>query len=1332
MKQQNDSDILGTLLEQLIEQSKLGNQPSLEALCEEYPTYAEQLRELYSTVCMIEQIKPAADLQTSASDSSERTNARLGDYQILREVARGGMGIVYEAIQLSLGRHVALKVISQHLLGKHSGVMRFRREARAAAQLHHTNIVPVFDVGKEENTYFYSMQYIPGQGLDQVIEELRQLKRAGNSTSKALLFQAVSPLALASEAMHVVPFALSEESKSLTERTSPGSSMDPCLDGRSESSFPTTGTHCSLFHHNVARIGIQVADALAYAHARGIIHRDIKPSNILIDLGGTAWVTDFGLAKAGDESEDSQEEDLTGTGDILGTLRYLAPERLRGQHDHRGDLYGLGATLYELLVGRPIFEEPDRIHLMAMISHKEPTRLRKWDATIPQDLETIIHKCLSKEPSQRYRNAQALVDDLRLFLLDRPIQSRRASWIEQWIRWCRRNRAAAILGLIILSLIGIVAIGGVLNQTLQRQRDEAIVLLKRTESAEKETQTRALLNSVAAYRLTLGPDLHAHRQKLEAVSTELLSEALQRDLRNELAACLSRADWYHDDLIAAAGTEYCIDRSGSWIAESRENQDVEIRARPGSEALGNSPLEQAVLVTKDLGLAPQNLSFSRSSKFLVASDNEGHFQIIRRSTSRTIHQGPQWVAGLDVCDEAETAVYWYDQAKITIESLSNATPGQGILSASLAGPATSCRLHPSGSHVAIAMASEVLLLEVPSGKEIRRWACDQPGMMEWSPDGRWLAIADAQNAIRVWDVWNRELVAVLGEQNSYIASLDWDPTSQYVACQTWDGTLQVINVWSGRTMVRSKKSLSKCLFSHDGSYLGWDIEKGGMRRVRWEPGLVRDLPFNSRMGNSSATQCASDPSSHYFVAAANDHVEFFDWENNAYLGQLPISHTIAVEFARDGTELVFLCRNCIQRWPVETKRSESTFTVIGPPTIIPCLPISSGFLRLESDTAAVTTSDPSPQLAELDLKTGSIGQILRPSLSMAVKRLGTDGMCALHGWLSTSIALVDFDRRLTLQELPVAINSQVFRSLASNRLFTTDRSEIGVWEGPEWRRLGKVPYEAPLVGATIAYSPNGEQMIAPLAPNYLAMLDSKSLEVRMKLESNFLDSYNWMEYSPDGRHLLATCLATHVLKVWDLENLKESLSKPGGADGPGSPTRERRLAPSRLVFERGDLDDRVRPGNDRLLAFAQHAYAQNPSAPNRQNNYAWQALLDQTGSLDLEEMEGLARNAFLGVPDSTTYANTLAYACYRNRKWEEARTLLLKNLARNSGTQLTYDLILLALVEGSSNNRESADYFYEWAIRNRLEGPAKSTMERRELDLFFEEYQALLQANAKE
>src|SRR5262249_6532876 len=258
-----------------------------------------------------------------------------------------------------------------------------------------------------------------------------------------------------------------------------------------------------------------------YAHRRGTLHRDIKPSNLLLDGQGTVWVADFGLAKAADS------DDLTHTGDIVGTLRYMAPERFEGRCDARSDVYALGLTLYELLAGRPAFDGSDRSGRTRQVMQEEPPRLRALDPTIPRDLETVVRKAIDREPARRYAEAGALAEDLRRFVEGRPIRARRTSPLEHAWRGCRRDPAGGALVAAVPGL-GRVSVGGGL--WVQRQRAE-----QRAEAASRARRAHdavlALMHQAASLRRQgLWTEARAVLNQAEGQ----LNEANARDLRGRL------------------------------------------------------------------------------------------------------------------------------------------------------------------------------------------------------------------------------------------------------------------------------------------------------------------------------------------------------------------------------------------------------------------------------------------------------------------------------------------------------------------------------------------------------------------------------------------------------------------------------------------------------------------------------------------------------------------------------------------------------------------------------------------------------------------------------
>lgn len=577
-------ELLDQLAESFAQRYRNGERPSLSEYTDRYPELATQIRELFPALVMMEDVHPEpAGAASSESERSAPALERLGDFRIVREIGRGGMGIVYEAEQESLGRRVALKVLPQSLTVDTKYKKRFEREARAAAKLHHTNIVPVFGVGDHNGLQFYAMQFIHGLGLDEVMAELRSMKARRERTpalqvpdheyagagvlaveSRAGLVATVTQSLVSGQFRETILFD-SERSDNLAEAPTrvegKSSNQVPCSDPLSstretavgrlsetwtgsvvlpgQSSASTAGKGRSARHAywlSVARIGQQVADGLEYAHDQGILHRDIKPSNLLLDTRGTVWVTDFGLAKGRDQ------DDLTRTGDIVGTLRYMAPEMFSGRSDPRSDVYSLGLTLYEMLAFKPAFDETDRQKLIRQVLNDAPRRLRTIDATIPRDLETIVHKSIERDPAHRYQSAGELRDDLQRFLGDEPVKARRISIVSRFGRWCRRNpQIAGLTTAVALLLITAAVVSSIAaisfrdlasrNSNLVGEKEHALTAANQatTKAQAAETKANAARGEAEAQSKQLAANIDLALQALEQVYLQFAEQRLAGD-----------------------------------------------------------------------------------------------------------------------------------------------------------------------------------------------------------------------------------------------------------------------------------------------------------------------------------------------------------------------------------------------------------------------------------------------------------------------------------------------------------------------------------------------------------------------------------------------------------------------------------------------------------------------------------------------------------------------------------------------------------------------------------------------------------------------------------
>ncbi len=562
------------LASEFTDRLRAGEQPTVQEYVDDHPHVANEIRDLFPTIAAMEKLKTHRESKSGGRASLGPARLeQLGDFRMVREIGRGGMGIVYEAEQLSLGRRVAVKVLPKQSLLDEKHLLRFRREAKTAARLHHTNIVPVLGVGEHDGYHFIVMQYIRGVGLDEIIPHLMEL--GGNSQPVATTDQnAVEPSRREAQIGSVaraifhgefsVPVASAESSISgsasaiingdpaqsgsigfevgpLSELTQQSRHLptrsfvkleqsnanpadledatdDPSVAVPDESPQVTVATRMNAnYWRSVARIGAQVASALQYAHEHGTLHRDIKPANLLIDQQGIVWVADFGLAKA------IEQDDVSRTGDVVGTLRYMAPEQLFGNAECRSDMFSLGLTLYELLTFRPAYDEADRKKCLIQRSvAPQPPLPRRIVPGVPRDLETIVLKAIAEEPERRYATSAELAEDLERFLADRPVLARRATPMEHLWRWCRRNPAIACLSSITASLLVLVAI--VSTTSYYRLAEEHLRTKSANDMANDALSRTKAANEVAIDALK-GETLH--RRKAEATS-ELAWDALDR------------------------------------------------------------------------------------------------------------------------------------------------------------------------------------------------------------------------------------------------------------------------------------------------------------------------------------------------------------------------------------------------------------------------------------------------------------------------------------------------------------------------------------------------------------------------------------------------------------------------------------------------------------------------------------------------------------------------------------------------------------------------------------------------------------------------------------
>ena len=1325
------------LAEEFLNLYRNGHRPSLQQYIDRHPDLAAEIREVFPAMALMEQVAIQDGTFSSRPNSSPPPSepaspTLIGDYRIIREVGRGGMGIVYEAEQVSLGRHVALKILPKHAMADSRQKRRFEREAKAAARLHHTNIVPIFGVGDHDGLPYYVMQFIQGLGLDQVLEELRRLRLNEPDTSTDPTKSIVREVSAANVARSLATGVFQPpepdsggSGKQSGSRTEPKS--DSNIHDHSSATLSLTATTAKLPGHqsakgkkptywqSVAHIGVQVARALDHAHKQGILHRDIKPSNLLLDLRGTVWVTDFGLAKADDQ------QNLTHTGDILGTLRYMPPEAFDGRTDARGDLYSLGITLFEMLAMRPAFSERDRNKLIKSVTTDDVPRLDRLNPEVPRDLVTIVHKAVDRDPGRRYASAADLAADLQRFLDDEPIQARRISAGERIGRWCRRNPAMATLTTAVLVLLLAVALVSTISSL---QLSAALTETNKAKAEALDKLWGSYLSQAEARWMSRRPGQRfgSRRAIEEALKLPLPARHSLDELRTEAIASMLLPDvevikeW---DRLPTGASGFALDKSFERYAFGDRNGNISVRRVRDDHELFSIPGSGEV---NGYG----GLQFSPDGQFLHVIYSAGgkyHGRIWRlserdglKSVFHDDHCGFSWRA-----DAKQFAVV-YPTGLVRVCEATTFHEVHAFTNAGLNEPIYQVAWSPDGAHLLLRGAFALRNIEVASGavKMIGLKIAEGFSWAQWRPDGRMLAVCGEDRRIYLWDTVNQRLAMppLEGHRNFGVVCC-FNHAGDRLLSTDWSGICRLWDPRSGQLLL-SYVSAGPLQFSADDQLAGADISVPHIRLFRLRSGSeYQTLTCRQSNGHGGFIQwypTTLNRDGRLLAAPTREAIVLIDLVRGEEVATLPRPNNAPFAFEPDGS-LLTSGQDGLLRWPA--KQTGDNHILFGRPERIMHTPKVMHSYSASADGQVVAIPDGNSGAivyhrdADYRIRLGPQDDVRNCAVSPDGKWVATGTFSLPQG---SAAKVWDAVTGKQLADLPVLGLCGVSFSPNGRWLLTTGGGcriwHTGTWtEGPKLGASGKNPFGA--------FSPDSSMLALGDLPGIIRLVSTEGGREIARL--SILEQVQLAPYcfTPDGGKLIAVGVESESIHVFDLRAIRRQLAEIGlDWDAPALPP-DAASAHEPLQVETVSGQDLQRWfAADGLVKnadqqWAMHHYKEvqqtlrnavqaDPNNARANNALAWFLLTGPNEFREPKEALRLARKAVELIPGRPLFQNTLGVALYRNNQLHEATSVLEKNLQESKGTYDAFDLYFLAMCYHRLGERAKGLAYLTRAIQWRL------------------------------
>ncbi len=932
---------------------------------------------------------------------------------------------------------------------------------------------------------------------------------------------------------------------------------------------------------------------MEYAHRRGVLHRDIKPSNLLFDALGNVWVTDFGLAKleAGDDLSQSRE--------LVGTLRYMAPERFRGTSDRRGDIYSLGATLYELLALRPPFEETDQIRLMELIRNDAPTAPRRLDRKIPRDLETIVLKALARDPKDRFGSAGELADELRRFVEGRPIRSRPVSFVERFWRWCKRDpwlAGANIAAAILTTALAIVSTWAAWVYRSQRdQIGSDYVLIQQGETETRKNLFDALLASARATRYSrqVGHRFDALKslERAQQIAREL---RLPRDrldrLRDEAIACLALPD--------LKPTEWSISRPTGMdsITFDLTMTRYAMRFRDGTILVR--------LVADDQEIAKFQAQFdsecwifrfSPDGRYLATAHSPGSALTVWDVDRRAIAlEDPRRIwRGAGFSPDSRRIAVAHEDGELLVYDLATGRPDRRW-------PWNASRVafRADGAQIAVIdnepKPPPCRILEGETGRLVRMFPLQAVADdVAWSPDGSMLATPSFDFKIDLWDATSGTRRATLeGHDNSGLVA-SFHPAGTLLASDGFEGRLRLWDAILGQPVL-SLNGNSDTQFSRDGRILVWLDDKLTMHQV--DPALS----YRTSAHASDEPMDYANPSIRHdgrvLAVGSNRGAVLWDLARGTELTVLPIGNAWQVMFEPSG-DLLTSGDIGVQRWPVHLDRERGKFQ-IGPPRPL-TLPAGLGAIAEDRSSRIVAKANSDYAYVATPLRTIRVGP-LDDCRSVAVSPDGQWLATGTHGRGAQVWRIQDATK---VAELPIDGGTGVSFS-PDGKWLVAGNPQRRLWEVGTWRE------KRPITDVGGCFSPDSRLVVAVDRNQVLRLVELDTGRTLARLESPDLCSVAAVALSPDGSRLVVTTKdrPSPAVHVWDLRAIRKDLAGRGldwdapaySEDTPANPSAPP-LPPLQVDF--GKLAQHIEHFTELPTALIERYSARLQSDPNNADAY---------------------------------------------------------------------------------------------------------------------------------